>query len=271
MIRGPLNHPSHYKGYIMFVVCPCGKKLKVADKLAGKKVRCPGCETVFIAEEDDDDEGNVAPPKNRVKRPSDEEMSSKQRLVASIKRKGKPPSEDESDFDDDEEQPGSSRNKSRPVSGNNPTLALWRNIIGSSVLGILLIALGVITWRTYNQPGLLALDINVGDSEVFVDGKKMELSKEDRLGSVNLPPFPRELTRSRSLRLVFKPTSNKSPLRLAVPSGSKSCCPPGPKSKPKKAIRKGTASRQRGDLVLLAVSLTGGQGKRAPSARSTRP
>jgi hypothetical protein len=27
----------------LIVVCPCGKKLKVRDELAGKKVKCPGC------------------------------------------------------------------------------------------------------------------------------------------------------------------------------------------------------------------------------------
>jgi len=175
----------------MFVFCPCGKKLKVADKLAGKKVRCPGCEEVFIAEEETGEEKeSVLSPKNPIKRPSDEEMNPKQKPLASNKkRKPKPETEDEDDFDDDEEQPRSSRNKRKPVSGENPSFALWRNIIGSSVLGILLIALGVVTWRTYNQPGMLALDINVGEPEVFVDGKKIELSKEDRLGSVNLPPL----------------------------------------------------------------------------------
>src|SRR5688572_15973398 len=27
--------------------CPCGKKLQVADQLAGKRTRCPGCDRVL--------------------------------------------------------------------------------------------------------------------------------------------------------------------------------------------------------------------------------
>jgi len=197
----------------MFIVCPCGKKLKVADKLAGKKVRCPGCEEVFIAEEDDGEEKeSVVPPKNRVKRPSDEEMSPKQKPLASNKkRNAKPATEDEDDFDDDdEEQPRSSRNKRKPVPVENSSFNLWRNIISSVVLGGLLIGLAVIVWRALNPPGTLSMEINVLDPEVFVDGKKIELTKEDRLGMVSLllpagnheikvtkdgyPPFLKQIT-----------------------------------------------------------------------------
>ena len=63
----------------MRVQCPCGKNLKVADHLAGKKVRCPACSKVFPVEEEevvneqDQDEEVVtkvkAPPvKSKVKR-----------------------------------------------------------------------------------------------------------------------------------------------------------------------------------------------------------
>ena len=63
----------------MHFQCPCGKNLKVADHLPGKKVRCPACSKVFPVEEEevvneqDQDEEVVtkvkAPPvKSKVKR-----------------------------------------------------------------------------------------------------------------------------------------------------------------------------------------------------------
>jgi hypothetical protein len=46
------------------VVCDCGKRLRVADDLRGKKVRCPGCKAVLTAGESD----GPAPPQ-RAKAP----------------------------------------------------------------------------------------------------------------------------------------------------------------------------------------------------------
>jgi WD40 repeat protein len=41
------------------VVCDCGKRLRVADEMKGKKIRCPGCKTVLFAE---DSTAPVSPP-----------------------------------------------------------------------------------------------------------------------------------------------------------------------------------------------------------------
>jgi hypothetical protein len=38
------------------IVCSCGKRLRVADEMSGKKLRCPGCKAVLTAEE------SAAPP-----------------------------------------------------------------------------------------------------------------------------------------------------------------------------------------------------------------
>src|SRR5438309_1265812 len=43
--------------------CPdCSKKLRVPDELIGKKVKCPGCATMFIAEADEPEEEEAPPP-----------------------------------------------------------------------------------------------------------------------------------------------------------------------------------------------------------------
>lgn len=32
------------------IACPCGKRLRVADEMKGKKVRCPGCKAVLTTD-----------------------------------------------------------------------------------------------------------------------------------------------------------------------------------------------------------------------------
>lgn len=41
--------------------CSCGKRLKVADNLVGKKVKCPGCQSVTLVPAQDGDETAAAP------------------------------------------------------------------------------------------------------------------------------------------------------------------------------------------------------------------
>lgn len=50
--------------------CSCGKKLKVADNLAGKKVKCPGCQKATPVPSGDDDDVPEAPPPAKVAKPA---------------------------------------------------------------------------------------------------------------------------------------------------------------------------------------------------------
>jgi hypothetical protein len=43
----------------MLIKCPCGATLKMQDDLAGRKVRCPTCAEVFIAQEHTDAKGSI--------------------------------------------------------------------------------------------------------------------------------------------------------------------------------------------------------------------
>src|SRR5690349_15534846 len=56
----------------ILVACKCGKKLRVKDELAGKRVKCPGCAqvvTVPAAEEPPELE-EIEPAEERVTTPS---------------------------------------------------------------------------------------------------------------------------------------------------------------------------------------------------------
>ena len=55
----------------MLVECACGKRLKVADHLAGKRVRCPGCGEPLLVEEHVENEQAAAPVKAKRKTPSE--------------------------------------------------------------------------------------------------------------------------------------------------------------------------------------------------------
>lgn len=61
--------------------CPCGKKLKIPDHLAGKKVKCPGCATV-IDVQNDTTEGIASPSINDVASPpGDDTMKIPQLMI----------------------------------------------------------------------------------------------------------------------------------------------------------------------------------------------
>ena len=74
--------------------CPeCSKKLRVPDELIGKKVKCPGCTTMFIAEADDQDE--PAPPPKKAPPKALPERSRPDAVTSSPRAKRR---------DDDEEE-----------------------------------------------------------------------------------------------------------------------------------------------------------------------
>jgi uncharacterized protein (TIGR03067 family) len=79
----------------MRVACGCGKTLKVADKPAGKKIRCPACREVLVAEEEMPEGAEDVPP-----------------LSASRKKSVAEPEED----DADRQRPIPKKGKKRAVS-----------------------------------------------------------------------------------------------------------------------------------------------------------
>ena len=71
------------------VTCPKGHSLSLNERLAGKRVKCPRCQTSFVVEEDEeeDDEEEEAPRKSR----------------AVAKRRSRDEDDDEGDDDDDDD------------------------------------------------------------------------------------------------------------------------------------------------------------------------
>lgn len=57
--------------------CQCGQKLKVDDKYAGKKIRCPKCKEVVTVSPDGDLSDLEAVPTQKMRRPDSEEFDFK--------------------------------------------------------------------------------------------------------------------------------------------------------------------------------------------------
>jgi hypothetical protein len=75
--------------------CPeCDKKLKVPENLIGKKVKCPGCSTMFTARAEGVTTGRPAPPRRRDEDEDDDRPRSRRR-----------------DDDDDEDRPRGRRDR----------------------------------------------------------------------------------------------------------------------------------------------------------------
>ena len=149
----------------MLVRCPCGKKLKLKDSLAGKKVRCPACEEVFVAEEEAaEEEAIITQPKK--KRAIEEEEAPR-------KKKRKPVPEDEDEEDEETESP---RKKGKKDSSQKKGVSLVRYIVSSVLLVGLVVVAAVVFWIKLAKPGTVTVKFTPPSAEVFLDGKKVEHS-----------------------------------------------------------------------------------------------
>lgn len=153
----------------MLIECQCGNKLRIKDSLTGKKVRCPRCQSVFVAQEQErgaQQEERVVAGKTLTERTTDEE---------NVLRFD----QDEPSEKDDAEELESSRGKSKKSAAVKAALPAWRKWGSVGLLGMLVLVLGVVFWRFWYR-GTLELGIS-GDpvgTEVFIDGTKYVV-KED--------------------------------------------------------------------------------------------
>ncbi len=127
------------------VTCQCGKKLRVADENQGKKVRCPACQGLVVAQPEPAAE---EAPRQRPQRDEDEDKEDRPR------RRPRPPEEDDEDRptrakrrrnarDDDEEEDRPSR---KTKARSSARTWLWVGCGCSSLLflgcaGVILLAI----------------------------------------------------------------------------------------------------------------------------------
>ncbi len=90
------------------ISCPdCERKLRVPDTMLGKKVKCPGCQTIFVANPAEEEE-EPTPPRKSATRSSAVEPTPRRKAPA-------PPPDDDEDEDEDERPSRSSRPLSRKI------------------------------------------------------------------------------------------------------------------------------------------------------------
>jgi hypothetical protein len=139
----------------LLISCPgCDKKLKVAETVLGKKVRCPGCSATFLAKENDDSPALVEPvaPRQAPRREdADEDRLSSAPATPRVARRPRLAPDDEDRF----------RRVRRPKSHLGLILSLV--IGGLLLLGVvvgavvfLAMRVGSITegdWKEFAPPG----------------------------------------------------------------------------------------------------------------------
>jgi hypothetical protein len=107
------------------LTCECGKKLAVKEELAGKRVKCPACESLI-----------TVPPLSGEPPP--------------LKRSAAP-IDDDAERDDDEERPRKKKKKKRPAKSNK---LLWIGAtVGVLMLGFCCIGGGVAGWWFFLRGG----------------------------------------------------------------------------------------------------------------------
>ena len=206
----------------------CDKKLKVKDEVAGKKIRCPACSTVFLADAKPKDSG-------------DDFLSDLDDAVSS-KRKGRPVDDDLDDDIQDEELPARpSRPRSKPTKkkstrGKASGTHWLRNlaIAGGVFAGLLFAAMlipaiiqarkvagHVANWATFKHPtGLAQIDMPgtpLFDAQQSINGAQIYLLKETNfqmsLSAVTLPEPARMVLASNpsAVDLMFNEILSKTP------------------------------------------------------------
>ena len=122
----------------MLIECSCGKRLQVKDEFAGKKIRCPACKEIVVAEpvaEEPIEEGIVPEP----------------RAEAAHRRSGKRSRRDEdTDLDaaaEDDDEVAEAPKRPRKV------VPAWRMFVGSALMVVLLGVMGFLFWRPFRAAG----------------------------------------------------------------------------------------------------------------------
>src|SRR5438105_4684837 len=109
----------------------CGKKLRIRDEYIGRKVKCPACGNVFLAEAADDSTEITAD----APRPAPAKSTRDKAAKAMAPRQ--PPPDEEDQDEEIEERPVTRGKKSRKVERKlNP---LWLGIAAAVVLVVVLV------------------------------------------------------------------------------------------------------------------------------------
>jgi hypothetical protein len=113
------------------VNCDCGKEFKVKDELAGKKIKCPACQSVVTVPAGEEEVTAAAP-----KRPAADEA------VSDAPRK-RPAPVKEDDLDDEPEPKGGKKKKGKK---KNNTMLFVGAGVGVVLLGFCCLGIGAGVW-----------------------------------------------------------------------------------------------------------------------------
>jgi hypothetical protein len=136
--------------------CPkCGRKIRVADELLGKKIRCPRCGVTFVVEapEQQLEEAIAERPGRSSRGRLDEEEEPRARRR---------------DDDEDDEGPRPARRRPPPASAGS-----WERVRRGIGLMLIAIAIAIVGWIAVFVTTLLAMALTAGVALSSMSGKDM--------------------------------------------------------------------------------------------------
>jgi hypothetical protein len=141
----------------MLVQCRCGKKLRVNEDRVGKRIRCPACAEVFLAEPVGDDAHDQL---------VDDDLADD---VAA------------GDGDEEKRSPGK-----KPKDGAaRKARVSTRNMVGAAILAVLILVGAFLLWRKFTR-GTLQLESTLSTVDIFIDGQKIDFPPVSKLSALSL-------------------------------------------------------------------------------------
>jgi hypothetical protein len=199
------------------VVCDCGKETKVKDELAGKKIKCPGCQSVLTVPEAGDEVATGPPPRTGARAAADEDVA------AGSPRAGKRPAfADEEDDEESEREP--KRGKKKKAAKNSKTMLFAAIGGGVVLLGCCCLGVGIGGYFLFFAGGGSPEKVIVGKWKVDIEETKKNLPESEKKGADFVLAFMSAVTfefkSDNNFSMDFAGNSSKGKWKIASSKGS---------------------------------------------------
>jgi len=144
----------------------------------GKKVRCPKCETIFVAEAIEAEKGIGVDPKSNRARPDDSRGDRNRKKAVAV-------ADDFDENDDDETTPPSGKQR-RFGAPKKTRISLTRTILGAVVLSVLVGVVVFLVFKRSAKLGSVKLEVTMAAVDIFIDGKKIDFDVPTKLAGLSL-------------------------------------------------------------------------------------
>jgi hypothetical protein len=184
------------------ISCTCGKKFNVKDDLAGKKIKCPGCQAVLDVPVPSAVASGAAPPQPVMAAVIDDDEPQPAKVARKTARVG-----DDDDFDE-----GPRRNESKPRknSGQKGSKTLLYVLVGGGIvlLGLCCTGVGVGGYLLFQLSRDKKLTVPADESDTWLGATK---TMPHRKGTLHYRAYRVDLKAGRTYIIDLKRTGTNNP------------------------------------------------------------